>query len=90
MTRERSNIQFGNIPLPASVAPNHFLFAGTTGSGKTTLLRLLLQSGIHEIGSGVDSRLLINDPKQDVYPYLRAIWKWPERSGSMMLEVKRR
>ncbi|MBL8812274.1 MAG: type IV secretion system DNA-binding domain-containing protein [Planctomycetaceae bacterium] len=73
MTRSNQFMQFGALQLPPSAATSHVLFSGTTGSGKTTLLRLLQESQFTEIRPGNDWRAIVNDPKQDVLPFLQSI-----------------
>jgi type IV secretory pathway TraG/TraD family ATPase VirD4 len=73
MSPIRDTLRFGAVDLPASVATSHFLFVGTTGSGKTTLLRLLEQSVLDRIGTGVDARAIVRDAKQDAVPQLESI-----------------
>lgn len=69
----RPTIDFGGMQLPISEATSHFLLLGTTGSGKTVILRLLMQSVLPEIGSGVDARAVVYDAKQDMVPLVSAI-----------------
>ena len=55
------------------VKPAHMAITGTTGAGKTTLVRQVMQTGLPPIGTGVDHRALIFDPKQEFVPLLAAI-----------------
>jgi type IV secretory pathway TraG/TraD family ATPase VirD4 len=71
--RHDNSIQFGPVRVSPEAATSHFAFVGTTGSGKTTLIRLLLQSSLRSIGTGVDARAIVYDAKQDVVPQLAAI-----------------
>jgi type IV secretory pathway TraG/TraD family ATPase VirD4 len=66
-------IRFVVIDLPESETTNHFGFIGSTGSGKSTALTCLLESGIADIGTGVDKRAIVYDAKQDALPLLHAI-----------------
>ena len=56
----------------------HTIFLGTTGSGKTLAMRLLQQSVVPLIGTGLGYRGLGYDSKQDAMPILSAII--PDRS----------
>ncbi|QDT52805.1 Coupling protein TraD [Caulifigura coniformis] len=73
MKSPRPPLRFGSLELPDDVAPNHFLYSGTTGSGKTTLLRLTMQSALHRVGLDDDLRAVVNDDKQDFVPILKSI-----------------
>jgi type IV secretory pathway TraG/TraD family ATPase VirD4 len=66
-------IVFGGLELPDSESTSHFLCLGTTGSGKTIIVRLLMQSVLPWIGTGLDRRALVYDAKQDMLPLLGGI-----------------
>ena len=63
-------VQLGMHLLPHRVAYGHFAIVGATGSGKTLLQRLLMQSVLPRIGTGLEQRALIYDAKQDVLSLL--------------------
>ena len=63
-------IRFGRHWLPHRAAYGHIAIVGATGSGKTLLQRLLMQSVLPRIGTGLDQRALIYDAKQDILPLL--------------------
>lgn len=60
----------GSVHLPYSAARGHLAVIGATGSGKTLLQRLLMQSVLPLIGSGLHQRALIYDAKQDLVSLL--------------------
>jgi type IV secretory pathway TraG/TraD family ATPase VirD4 len=66
-------IRFGLLDLPENEAPSHFLSLAATGGGKSIIQRLIQQSVLPTIGSGVDKRALVYDAKQDALPLLKAI-----------------
>lgn len=68
-----TTLRWGRHGLPARAAHGHFACIGATGSGKTILQRLLMQSVLPEIGSGLGNRALVYDAKQDVLSILRGM-----------------
>ena len=68
-------IDWGGLDLPDSEATSHWGCIGSTGSGKTLTMRILAQSVLPVIGTGVDARAIAYDGKQDVLPLLHAICK---------------
>ncbi len=66
----RDSIRLGACLLPHRVAYGHLAVVGATGSGKTILQRLLMQSTLPRIGSGLNQRALIYDAKQDILSLL--------------------
>lgn len=57
---------------PICEASQHMLVTGARGSGKTMLLRLLMQSVLPLVGSGLDQRALLFDYKREMASYLAA------------------
>jgi type IV secretory pathway TraG/TraD family ATPase VirD4 len=68
--RSPGTIRLGGCLLPHRVAYGHFAAIGATGSGKTILQRLLMQSVLPRIGSGLGQRALVYDAKQEVLSLL--------------------
>lgn len=66
-------IRFGMQLHPETNATSHWAAIGATGSGKTLVQRLMMQSVLPEIGSGLDRRALIYDAKGDAMSILTAI-----------------
>lgn len=60
----------GSCHFPHRVAYSHIALIGATGSGKTMLQRILMQSALPRIGSGLGQRALIYDAKQDMMSLL--------------------
>ena len=69
-TVKEYGIRLGLHLLPHRVAYGHFAVVGATGSGKTLLQRLLMQSVLPRIGTGLEQRALIYDAKQDILSLL--------------------
>src|SRR5689334_2341810 len=65
-----SGLQIGQHLFPSEIATRHFAFIGTTGAGKTLLQRLLMQSALSKIGTGLGRRAVIYDAKQDILSIL--------------------
>jgi len=63
-------IVWGMLRLPSKISTTHFAVVGSTGSGKTITIRLLMQSVLPRIGTGVDTRAIIYDAKQDTVSML--------------------
>ena len=70
---QESRLSWGRRSLPARAAHGHFAFVGATGSGKTILQRLLMQSVLPRMGSGLGNRALVYDAKQDVLAIIRGV-----------------
>ena len=64
--KDPATLVWGRFRVPLSVAPQHFLLAGTTRSGKTVFLRLLMQSVFPRIGQGESHRALVYDGKAEL------------------------
>ena len=73
VVKRQPTIQFGIHKLPESEATSHFLSLAATGGGKTIIQRLMMQSVLADIGTGIDKRALVYDAKQDALPLLKAI-----------------
>src|SRR5688572_3743381 len=56
-----NTFRLGSIQLPHCTASGHLAIVGATGSGKTLLQRLLMQSMLPRIGTGLNQRALIYD-----------------------------
>lgn len=69
-TGKKQGIRLGMHLLPHRAAYGHFAIVGATGSGKTLLQRLLMQSVLPRIGTGLEQRALIYDAKQDILSLL--------------------
>jgi len=67
---EEPTADWGDATFPISDGTGHFLVAGGLGSGKTVTLRLLMQSVVKQLGSGLGQRLLVCDTRGDLYPIL--------------------
>ena len=67
---EAPTAYWGDATFPISDGTGHFLVAGGPGSGKTITLRLLMQSVLKHLGSGLGQRLLVCDTHGDLYPIL--------------------
>ena len=67
---DRNGVRLGTCVLPQRIAYGHVAVVGATGSGKTILQRLLMQSALPRIGSGLGQRALVYDAKQDVLSLL--------------------
>lgn len=62
--------RLGACHLPLRLASSHLAVIGATGSGKTLLQRLLMQSALPLVGTGLGHRALVYDAKQDLLPLL--------------------
>lgn len=66
-------IQIGAHRFPTRSGAGHIAVVGATGSGKTMIQRLLMQSVLPRIGTGIGTRALVYDAKQDSVGILSAM-----------------
>jgi type IV secretory pathway TraG/TraD family ATPase VirD4 len=66
-------LAWGGITLPSAADELFFLIAGSIGSGKTKLLTALLRSVVASVRPDSDRRLLVFDPKNELYSVLHGM-----------------
>ena len=69
----QTTFPLGGVQMPDEAAACHLLVAGATGSGKTHLLSGIMRHALVPIGSGVDHRAILHDPKRDLIPKLHGL-----------------
>ncbi|MFO0842356.1 MAG: type IV secretion system DNA-binding domain-containing protein [Gemmataceae bacterium] len=64
---------WGGVTLPSAAEELYFLLAGSIGSGKTKNLVALLASVVPTLTRGSDRRMLLFDPKNELYSVLHSL-----------------
>jgi type IV secretory pathway TraG/TraD family ATPase VirD4 len=66
-------LAWGGVMLPSAADELFFLIAGSIGSGKTKQLVALLTSVVPTLTRGSDRRMLLFDPKNELYSVLHSL-----------------
>jgi hypothetical protein len=71
--KDDPGLTWGGITLPMAADELFALISGSIGSGKTKLLVAMLRSVLASVQPGSDNRLLVFDPKNELYSILHGM-----------------
>jgi type IV secretory pathway TraG/TraD family ATPase VirD4 len=72
-TNADGTFPLGGVDMPDAAAATHICLMGATGSGKTKTVEQIIEYAAKPIGSGLDHRMVLFDPKREMVPFVHGL-----------------